>query len=112
MKIAAAGFVIPFMAVYSPELMLQNASDKSLDMFTLSVIYICIKVTLAIVFWGLAVIGHFKVRLNWTERLLGVIAAALFVPANPWMDITGFILGIIITFLIWYRIKNISKINS
>jgi TRAP transporter 4TM/12TM fusion protein len=112
MKIAAAGFVIPFMAVYSPELMLQNASDKSLDMFTLSVIYICIKVTLAIVFWGLAVIGHFKVRLNWTERFLGVIAAALFVPANPWMDKTGFILGIIITFLIWYRIKNISKINS
>jgi TRAP transporter 4TM/12TM fusion protein len=112
MKIAAAGFVIPFMAVYSPELMLQNASEKNLDMFTLSVIYICIKVTLAIVFWGLAVIGHFKVRLNWTERFLGVIAAALFVPANPWMDKTGFILVIIITFLIWYRIKNISKINS
>ncbi|MFM7986425.1 MAG: TRAP transporter large permease subunit, partial [Candidatus Fonsibacter sp.] len=47
-KIAMAGFVIPYMAVYSPELMLQGYQGKELFSYILSVIYICIKVGFAI----------------------------------------------------------------
>jgi TRAP-type uncharacterized transport system fused permease subunit len=105
MKIAAAGFVIPFMAVYAPELMLQNPTGKSLDAFALSVVYIFLKVSIAIIFWGIAVIGHYKVNLNWTERASGVTVAGLFIVSDPLLDNIGFIITAITIFLIWYRIK-------
>jgi TRAP-type uncharacterized transport system fused permease subunit len=109
MKIAAAGFVIPFMAVYAPELMLQNPTGKSLDVFSISVIYIFIKVSIAIIFWGMAVIGHYKVTLNWTERAFGVLAAGLFIVSDPTLDKIGFIITAITIFLIWYRIKKLAR---
>jgi TRAP transporter 4TM/12TM fusion protein len=112
MKIAAAGFVIPFMAVYSPELMLQNATEKSLDLFALSVIYICIKVTIAFAFWGMTVIGYYKVNLNWVERILGIVVAGLFITANPTLDKIGFALTAVIIFLIWNKAKKLKLSNS
>jgi TRAP-type uncharacterized transport system fused permease subunit len=111
MKIAAAGFVIPFMAVYAPELMLQNPSGKSFDAFSLSVIYIFIKVSIAIIFWGMAVIGHYRVTLSWTERALGVLVAGLFIISDPTLDKIGFAITAITVFLIWYRIKKLPNSN-
>ena len=112
MKIAAAGFVIPFMAVYAPELMLQNPTGKSLDAFSLSVIYIFIKVSIAIIFWGMAVIGHYRVTLTWTERALGVLVAGLFIISDPILDKIGFAITTITFFLIWYRIKKLPNSNA
>ncbi len=57
-KVAAAGFVIPYMAVYTPALMLQDGGPLAGEIgYIPAVLYIVVKATLAIGLWGAAVIG-------------------------------------------------------
>ncbi len=87
MRIAIAGFVIPYMAVYSPALMLQG--DGNLW----AVLYIVFKALLAIALWGAAAIGFLKKKLPWTERALAMAAAFSLVVALPLTDEVGFVLA-------------------
>jgi len=89
--IAIAGFVIPFMAVYDPALMLQPAADGQLSVF--AVIYITFKALVAIALWGAAAIGHLRTPLNWFERVIAFASAALLVATLPLTDEAGFALG-------------------
>lgn len=86
-QIAAAGFVVPYMAVYAPELMLQG--DKGLA----ATLYVVFKAALAVMLWGSTVIGHFRSPMNVVERALAFIAAALLVIAAPITDELGFLLA-------------------
>ena len=89
-KIAAAGFVIPFMAVYSPALMLQPGGPLAEAVgFAPAVIYITAKTALAIGLWGIAVIGWFRRPLAMWERALAMAAAAALVVAMPMTDALG-----------------------
>ena len=97
-KVAAAGFVIPFMAVYTPALMLQDGGPLAASIGYLpAVLYIVFKVALAIGLWGMAVIGFFGlgrgVRLHWPLRALGVAAAVALIAASPVFDAIGFALA-------------------
>jgi len=83
MRIAIAGFIIPYMAVYSPALMLQGGTP-------LDVAYVVFKAVLGIVLWGGAAIGYWLVPLNLLERLVAFVAAALLVAAVPMTDELGF----------------------
>ena len=56
MRIAIAGFVVPFMAVYTPALMLQDPN------YWLTV-YVLIKAVLSIGLWGAATIGYLDAKL-------------------------------------------------
>jgi len=111
-KIAMAGFVIPYMAVYSPALMLQNVSGQSLDMFIISVLYICLKVFIAIILWGVAVIGYYKEKLFITERLFAIIIPALLITALPVSDEIGFSVLAVFLFLRWLKIRKKNKIAA
>jgi TRAP transporter 4TM/12TM fusion protein len=92
-KIAAAGFVIPFMAVYTPALMLQDGGPLAAEVgYGLAVVYIVFKAALAIGLWGVAVIGWLGHKLALWERGLAVLAAAALVAALPMTDILGFVL--------------------
>ena len=86
-QIAIAGFIVPYMAVYDPALMLQG--DPSL----LAVGYIVFKAVLAIVLWGAAAIGYLWSPLGLLERVLAVVAAASLVAALPVTDELGFALA-------------------
>ena len=92
-KIAAAGFVIPFMAVYTPALMLQDGGPlaQAIGYFP-AVIYIVVKAGLAIGLWGAAVIGWFGHPLALWQRGLAVVAAGALVAAFPATDVIGFVL--------------------
>ncbi len=104
-KIAMAGFVIPYMAVYSPELMLQGFSvSKDIYMYIFSVVYICVKVALAIMFWGMATIGYYDRKLFIFERVLAFLIPASLLLAIPLTDEIGF--GLIIIFYILRRYFN------
>ncbi|MDH5487972.1 MAG: TRAP transporter large permease subunit, partial [Gammaproteobacteria bacterium] len=92
MRIAVAGFVVPFMAVYAPELMLQSTD-------VVAIVYIIFKALLSIGLWGAAAIGFFHSRLSWPERLLGAVAAFFLVVALPVTDEIGFALAAV--FLLW-----------
>jgi len=96
-QIAIAGFVIPFMAVYDPALMLQG--DPSL----IAVVYIVVKATLAIYLWGSAAVGYLWSPLKMSERVVAGGAALSLVVALPITDEAGF--AIAVAFFIWHRLR-------
>lgn len=105
-KISAAGFVIPFMAVYTPALMLQpgGALAEAIG-FAPAVAYIVLKAVLAIGLWGTAVIGWLGRPLALWERILAVAAAGSLIAALPATDEIGFALVAAFMALIWLRRK-------
>jgi len=86
--IAIAGFVIPYMAIYDPALMLQATANGSIDW--VEVVYVIVKTVLAIGLWGAAEIGFLRARINCIERIVAFAAAALLVAAPSWTDQAGF----------------------
>ncbi|WP_394560119.1 TRAP transporter permease [Aquipseudomonas alcaligenes] len=88
-RIAAAGFIVPYMAVYNPALMLQG------DNLWMSA-YMFGKAVLAIGLWGMAVIGYLQGRLGWWERLLAFAAGGLLILALPITDEAGFALAVLV----------------
>jgi len=93
-KVAAAGFVIPFMAVYTPALMLQPGGPLAEAWgMPLAVAYIVFKAVLAIGLWGAAVIGFLRTKMLWHERLLAAGAAGTLIAALPLTDEIGFALA-------------------
>jgi TRAP transporter 4TM/12TM fusion protein len=103
-KIAAAGFVIPFMAVYTPALMLQPGGPLADAIgFIPAVAYIVLKASIAIALWGAAVIGWLGRPLAFWERTLAVAAAATLIAALPITDEIGFALVALFAANIWYR---------
>ena len=103
-KVAAAGFVIPFMAIYTPALMLQDGGPLATELgYPLAVAYIVLKAVLAIGLWGAAVIGFLAGRLNWLERIWAMLAAFALVAALPVTDEIGFALAIGFAGYIWLK---------
>lgn len=110
-KVAAAGFVIPFMAVYTPALMLQDGGPLALSIgYAPAVAYIVVKTVLAIGLWGAAVIGYAGSKLNPLLRLLAAAAAITLVAALPITDEIGFALSAGFIFLAWRNRKKTSRI--
>ncbi|HEY3917854.1 MAG TPA: TRAP transporter permease [Stellaceae bacterium] len=86
-RVALAGYVIPYMWIYDPSLMLQG------NWSWISVGYIVFKALFAIMLWGGAATGYLFARMSWLERLVATAAAFLIVAAVPWTDEAGFALG-------------------
>ncbi|AHJ12249.1 TRAP transporter permease [Sulfurospirillum multivorans] len=92
-QIAIAGFVVPYMAVYDPALMLQG------DPTWTAVVYIVFKALLAIFLWGCSAIGYLWTPLQMIERIIAACVAALLVVALPITDEIGLSLGML--FIAW-----------
>jgi TRAP transporter 4TM/12TM fusion protein len=102
MKIALPGFVIPYMAVYDPTLMLQPVPGLEGAGYWLAVLYIVVKASLAMVLWGVASVGYFLKPLSWWERIWAAVAAGFLVAAIPVTDEIGFVLSaLFVGFHIW-----------
>jgi TRAP transporter 4TM/12TM fusion protein len=99
--IAIAGFVIPYMAIYDPALMLQPGADGQLSF--VAVLYVVAKTVIAIGLWGGAAIGYLRGPLNWVERAVAFVAASLLVAAVPWTDEIGFIASA--AFVAWHLVR-------
>jgi len=97
-QIAVAGFVVPFMAVYDPALMMQG------DPTVMAVVYIVFKATAAILLWGSAAIGYLWAPLNMVERTVAAAAAFSLVVAIPITDEVGFAAGAV--FVAWQWLRN------
>ncbi len=92
-RVAIAGFIVPFMAVYAPALMLQSGTwvDTS---------WIVFKALVAIGMWGAGAIGFLFGPLNWVERIVAIVSASFLVVALPLTDEVG--LGAVAVFLGWH----------
>jgi TRAP transporter 4TM/12TM fusion protein len=99
--IAIAGFVIPYMAVYDPALMLQT--DASGHLSPLGVIYVVFKAVVAIGLWGAASIGYLRAPIGWPERVFAFAAASFLVAAAPWTDQVGFVMSAL--FVAWHLLR-------
>ena len=99
MRIAVAGFVVPFMAVYAPSLMLQTGDP-------VATVYIIFKALISIGLWGAAAIGYLRAKLTILERIWATAAAFLLVVALPITDELG--LGLFVGFAAfhWWRTRN------
>ncbi|MEO9162509.1 MAG: TRAP transporter permease [Casimicrobiaceae bacterium] len=98
--IAIAGFVIPYMAVYDPALMLQPETAGA-GVSIIAAPYVIAKTVLAIGLWGGAAVGYFlRGPLGWPERIVAFAAASLLVAAVPWTDQLGFIASAL--FIAWH----------
>lgn len=106
LKVAAAGFVIPYMAVYTPALMLQDGGPLATSIgYWPAVAYIVFKTALSIGLWGAAVIGFLRARLTVWERVLAAAAAFTLVAALPITDEVGFALSAIVIGVHLYRTR-------
>jgi TRAP-type uncharacterized transport system fused permease subunit len=99
-KIALAGFIIPFMAVYSPALLLQTGG-------WLDAAYITFKVLVAVGLWGVAAVGYWLAPVNWLERAFAFVAAAFLIAAVPLTDEIGFALTAL--FVAWHVFRARSR---
>ncbi|MEP7282544.1 MAG: TRAP transporter fused permease subunit, partial [Rubrivivax sp.] len=105
-KVAAAGFVIPFMAVYTPALMLQPGGALAASWgLPVAVAYIVIKTVCAIALWGAAVIGYLRGPMTWPERVIAAAAAITLIAALPLTDEIGFALGLAVFVWHWRRTR-------
>jgi TRAP transporter 4TM/12TM fusion protein len=98
-QIAIVGFVVPYMAVYEPALMLQG------DPTLLAVAAAVFKAIVAIILWAVAVIGYGRARLGVGERLLAVLAAVCLVAYIDGSDALGYALAAGITAWHWWRTR-------
>ncbi|HLD66287.1 MAG TPA: TRAP transporter permease [Pseudomonas sp.] len=97
-RIAIAGFVVPFMAVYDPALMLQGDSWSA-------ALYMLLKAAVAIGLWGAVFTGFLQVRLQAWERLLGFAAGVSLILATPLSDELGFALAALFLLLHFWRAR-------
>ncbi|RWN45519.1 MAG: TRAP transporter permease [Mesorhizobium sp.] len=94
-KLAIAGFVVPFMAVYTPALMLQDAGPIAAQFgYPVEVAYIVAKACMGIVLWGAAAVGFLASRMALWERLIAFAAGVLLVAAVPLTDEAGWVLAL------------------
>ncbi|NCU66349.1 TRAP transporter permease [Acidovorax sp. 210-6] len=92
-RIAIAGFIVPYMAVYSPALMLQGGD-------WLATAWVVFKALVAIGMWGAGAIGFLLGPLNWLERCVAIGSASFLVVAVPLTDEIG--LAAVSLFLVWH----------
>jgi TRAP-type uncharacterized transport system fused permease subunit len=93
LRVAIAGFIVPYMAVYSPALMLQAGG-------WLATAFVVGKALIAIALWGAGSIGYLAAPLNWAERAFAIAAASFLVVALPLTDEIG--LAAAVLFVVWH----------
>ncbi|WP_114649047.1 TRAP transporter permease [Pseudothauera hydrothermalis] len=97
-RVALAGFVVPYMAVYAPELMLQGDPDAA------AVAWIVFKALVAIGLWGVAAIGYLWQPVSWPLRIWAFLSALCLVAALPITDEIGLIsTALLLGVLIWQK---------
>lgn len=99
-RLAIAGFVVPFMAVYSPALMLQQGGEIAACCgYAGEVAFVVTKACAAVALWGVAVTGFLFSPMRAAERLAAFAAAALLMPADWRLSAIGLALGALLVFV-------------
>ena len=102
MRIALAGYVIPFVFVYSPALMLQAGDPMAAILgFYGAVAFATVKALVAIGLFGVIAIGFLFSRLTLWERLLAMAAALCLLGDFRFSDTLGFALTLLVVIWQW-----------
>lgn len=94
-KLALSGFIVPFMFVYNPALILEGS--------TLQVVTALLTAMVGVILLSAGVMGHFvRSSRNW-ESVFLLLAALLLIYGTWTTDILGFGIGVVIGSLQWSR---------
>jgi len=88
--IAMPGFIVPYMAVYDPALMLQPMPGLEGNAYWVHVFYVCFKALLAVSLWGIACFGYLARPVSVFGRGYCLVAAMFLVLPIWWTDYIGF----------------------
>ena len=95
MRIALAGYVIPFIFVYSPALMLQAGDPMAAQLgFYGAVAFATVKALVAIGLFGMVAIGFLFTRLTLDRAAVAFIAALCLLGDFGFSDTAGFALAV------------------
>ncbi len=90
-KLALSGFIVPFVFVYHPELLLQGSTAEIIRAFIMT--------ALGIFSLSIALTGCFRGRINLIQRAVLICSAVLLVVPNSSLQLLG--VGISLAGLIW-----------
>jgi len=109
MRIALAGYVIPFVFVYSPALMLQSGDPMEAQLgFYGAVAFATVKALVAIGLFGMVAIGFLFTRLSLIERAVAFIAALCLLGDFGFSDAIGFALSIACVIWQWRQRQRVA----
>ena len=102
MRIALAGYVIPFIFVYSPALMLQAGDPMAAILgFYGAVAFATVKALVVIGLFGVIAIGFLFVRLTLVERTVAMAGALCLLGDFRFSDTLGLALTFALVFWQW-----------
>ncbi|MFP7493237.1 TRAP transporter permease [Terribacillus saccharophilus] len=84
-KLAIAAFIIPYMFVFAPELLLVGTANY------LEVAWIFLTAFLGMIVIGAGMIGYWFRRLYWPERLIALAAGLALIYPGVWLSIAGLV---------------------
>lgn len=101
-QLGIAGFIIPFMFVYAPELLIIGSTFKIITAF--------ITASFGIVCLAAGIQQCLLVKTTWYETFILLIVALLMIKPGITTDVTGFALFAFVFVLQWYRRKNSQQV--
>ncbi|MFC5559373.1 TRAP transporter permease [Ureibacillus thermophilus] len=105
-KLAIAAFIIPYMIVFSPALLM-------IDVALLEVIWVVFTAFMGMIAIGAGVIGYWYRKINWLERIILIIAGLLMIYPESFSDIAGLIIfGIMFAIQMFTKSKGNNKIKT
>jgi TRAP transporter 4TM/12TM fusion protein len=110
MRIALAGYVIPFIFVYSPALMLQAGDPMAAQLgFYGAVVFATLKALIAIVLFGMVAIGFLFTRMSLFERAVTFVAALCLLGDFRFSNTAGLVLTVAVVLQQWrQRPRNVA----
>ena len=104
-KLAIAAFIVPYIFVYSPELLLINATPWG-------IVQTIITAILGMVCIGSAVEAWYWTRMSWWERLVMVPAGLMLIIPGTMTDLIGLGLMALITVIQYYRTRKEKTVTT
>lgn len=104
-KLAIAAFIVPYIFVYSPELLLIGATPWSIVQAVITSI-------LGMVCVGAAVEAWYWTRMSWWERLIMLAGGLLLIIPGTMTDLIGLGLMALITVIQYYRTRTAKTVTT
>ena len=100
-KLAIAAFIVPYMFVFSPELLMIDASF-------LEIIWVVLTALCGMIAIGAGMVGYWYRKVHWLERIIAVIAGLMMMYPESMSDVIGITIfaGLIVLQIFYKNNKN------
>ena len=106
-RIALAGFLIPFLSVYEPALMLQAGGELAVRWgYPVEVAIVFFKAVVVIGMSGVAAIGYYFTRITFVERVMAGVSSLLVIAEFPYSDTLGIAIAAVLTIANLVRLRS------